>query len=115
MTMQKVACPITIVQYERLTVQKVKNEFRAIPVMIPGSASGRTTRNETVSRPKNRNRCTPNAAAEPSAMATVVATSAARTDSQSAARMSGSSQVRENHFVDRPEIGQPWTFEGLNA
>ncbi len=32
-----------------------KNEFSAIPVMIPGSAIGRTSRNEIASRPKNRN------------------------------------------------------------
>ena len=34
------------------TVRKVA--FSAIPVTIPGSASGRMTRNETVSRPKKR-------------------------------------------------------------
>src|SRR4051794_38823575 len=95
--------------------QKSKNEFSAIPVMIPGSAIGRTTRNDTASRPKKRNRLTPNAAAEPSSSATVVATSAARTDSQSALRIPSSSNVFENHFVDRPSIGQPCTFEELNA
>ena len=36
---------------------KVKNEFSAIPVMIPGSAIGSTSRNETASRPKKRKRC----------------------------------------------------------
>src|SRR3954451_1985408 len=95
--------------------QKVKNELRAMPVMIPGSAIGSTTRNDTASRPKKRKRLTPNAAAEPSTTATVVATSAARTDSHSASRMPWSSNVFENHLVDRPEIGQPWTFDGLNA
>src|SRR3954467_3666999 len=95
--------------------QNVKNEFRAIPVMIPGSAIGRTTRNDPASRPKNRKRLTPNAAAEPSSSATVVATSAARTDSQSALRMLSSPNVVPNHLVDRPSIGQPCTFEELNA
>ena len=31
----------TIVQSEKLTPAKLKNEFSAIPVMIPGSAIGR--------------------------------------------------------------------------
>ena len=35
---------------------KTKNEFSAIPVMIPGRAIGRMSRNETGSRPKNLNR-----------------------------------------------------------
>src|SRR2546421_10750155 len=115
MTMQNVAWPITIVQYVSPTPQNVKNELRAIPVMIPGSAIGRTTRNDTASRPKKRKRLTPKAAAEPSRIAIVVATSPARTDSQSASRMPWSLKVFENHFVDSPEIGQPCTFDGLNA
>ena len=32
----------------------MKNEFRAMPVMIPGSAIGSTNRNETALRPKKR-------------------------------------------------------------
>ena len=32
-----------------------KNEFSAIPVMMPGSARGSTSRNEMASRPKNVN------------------------------------------------------------
>src|SRR5258707_12506981 len=107
MTMQNVACPITIVQYERFTFQNVKNEFSAMPVMIPGSAIGRTSRNDTASRPKKRKRCTANAAADPSRSDRPVATSAARSESSSALRMSVSCQVRENHFVEKPEIGQP--------
>ncbi len=58
-TMQKVACPIMIVHSESLMPAKVKKEFSAIPVMMPGSASGRTSRNEIPSRPKNLNRCRP--------------------------------------------------------
>ena len=61
--MQKVAWPITIVQSENGTpAEGVKNEFSAMPVMIPGSASGRTSRNEIASRPKKRKRWTANAA-----------------------------------------------------
>ena len=55
--MQKVAWPITIVQSEKPhAAEREKNEFSAIPVMIPGSASGSTSRNEIASRPKNRKR-----------------------------------------------------------
>ena len=43
-----------------------------MPVMIPGSASGSTRRNETASRPKKRKRATANAAIVPSTSATAV-------------------------------------------
>ena len=79
--------------------------------MIPGSASGSTSRNETVSRPKKRKRCTANAAIEPSTIAIVVEISAARTLSHSALRISSLWNVEENHFVERPAIGQLCTFE----
>ena len=52
-----------------------------MPVMIPGSAIGSTSRNETASRPKKRKRCTPNDAAVPSTSATAVASAAAFSDS----------------------------------
>src|SRR3954447_2182850 len=113
--MQKVACPTTIVRYDRSKPQKVKHELIAMPVRIPGRAMGSTSRNEIVSLPKNRKRCTPKAAAEPSATAMPVASSAALTDSQSASRISWLCQVWPNHLVDSPEIGQPCTFDGLNA
>src|SRR3954447_22642519 len=115
MTMQKVAWPITIVQYERLMLQNWKNELSAMPVMIPGSASGSTSSSETDSRPKKRKRCRPNAAAVPSSSATVVATNAALSESQNAWRISWLCHVLENHLVDRPLSGHPCTFEGLNA
>ena len=56
--MQKVACPITIVVSPKPipigsnTVLIVALSAR--PVTMPGSAIGSTTRNEIVSRPKNR-------------------------------------------------------------
>src|SRR3954452_13794061 len=114
MTMQKVAWPMTIVVREKLTLPNAKNEFSAIPVMIPGSASGRTSRNDTASRPKKRKRCTANAAIVPSASAIAVAISPARTDSHSASRISEFENVDENHFVDSPSSGQLCTFDGLN-
>src|ERR1700754_2649639 len=99
--MQKVAWPITIVVSEKVTPPKVKNEFSAIPVMIPGSASGSRITNEIASRPKKRKRWTANAASEPSTSAIAVEISAARTDSHSAERISSSWKVVENHFVER--------------
>ena len=52
----------------------------AMPVMIPGRASGRTRKTEMPSRPKKWNRPTAAAAIEPSTSATSVATSATWTD-----------------------------------
>src|SRR5215218_2998391 len=113
--MQKVAWPITIVVSEKFTVPQAKNEFNAMPVMIPGSASGSTSRNEIVSRPKKRKRWTAKAANEPSTIAIVVEINAARTLSHSASRICSLWNVEENHFVERPSSGQLCTFEGLNA
>ena len=113
--MQNVACPMTIVSSDRLTPAKLNAEFSAIPVMMPGSASGSTSSSDTASRPKNRNRCTPNAAAVPSSSAISVANTAARSDSPSAARTCGSCQATENHLVLSPRIGQLCTFEELKA
>src|SRR5438105_32400 len=104
--MQKVACPTTIVVSDSVTDAKLKNELSAIPVMIPGSASGSTSRNETASRPKKRKRCTANAAADPSRIAIESESSPARTDSHSAWRISALCHVDANHFVDSPESGQ---------
>src|SRR4051794_28293424 len=114
-TMQNVACPITIVQYERSTDQNWKNEFRAMPVMIPGSAIGSTSSSEIDWLPKKRKRCRPNAANEPSSSAIVVATRPAFSDSANACRISSLCQVLENHLVEKPSIGQPCTFDELNA
>src|SRR3982075_244133 len=104
--MQNVAWPITIVSSEKLTPLKLMNELSAIPVMIPGSAIGRTSRNEIASLPKKRKRWTANAAIDPSTTAIAVESSPARTDSHSAWRISALCHVEENHFVDRPCRGQ---------
>src|SRR5258708_37178387 len=113
--MQKVACPTMIVVSEKLMPLKEMNEFRAMPVMIPGSAIGSTSRNEIASRPKKRKRCTAKAAIEPSSTAIAVENSPARTDSHSACRISALCQVDENHRVESPCSGQLCTLEGLNA
>jgi hypothetical protein len=90
-------------------------EFSAIPVMMPGSASGSTSSSEMASRPKKRKRCTPKAAAEPSASAIAVAKRPALTDNHSAARTCGSCQATLSHLVLSPWIGQAWMLELLNA
>ncbi len=54
MTTQKVAWPTMIVNNPRSTPNVRNVELRAMPVTIPGSAIGRITTNDTVSRPKNR-------------------------------------------------------------
>src|SRR5258708_6764231 len=113
--MQNVACPMTIVSSEKFTPPKVKNEFSAMPVMIPGRAIGSTITNDTASRPKNRNRCTAKAAIEPSVTAIVVAISAALTDSHSDWRIASLFQVEANHFVERWLIGQLCTVAELKA
>ena len=70
-----------------------------MPVMIPGSAIGSTSTNEIASRPKNRKRCTPKAAAVPSTSAIVVASAAALSDSFSASAHVPLCSAGENHFV----------------
>ncbi len=53
--MQKVAWPtITVNRVRSMPITCVKVSLRAIPVTIPGSAIGRTTMKEIVSRPKKR-------------------------------------------------------------
>ena len=112
--MQKVAWPMTIVSSERSSPTHWNAEFSAMPVMIPGSASGSTSSSDTASRPKNRKRWTPKAAAEPSSSAIVVANRPAFTDSHSAERTAGSFQATPA-TSSRALIGQLWTFEPLNA
>ena len=99
----------------KFAFQKTKNEFSAMPVMIPGSAIGSTSRNETDSRPKKRKRWTPNAAIEPSTSAIPVASAPAFSESQSACCRASSWIAGENHFVVSPAIGQLCTFDALKA
>src|SRR2546421_9925836 len=114
-TMQNVAWPITIVQYERLMVQNWKNEFSAMPVMIPGSAIGSRSSSETASRPKKRKRWIAAAAAVPSTSAIAVAAAPTLSDSQSELRASGACQASWNQWSVKPEIGQVWSVGSLNA
>src|SRR5437870_11760274 len=111
MTMQNVAWPMTIVHSESLTPVNAKNEFSAMPVMRPGRAIGSTSRNDTTSRPKKRNPCTANAAAEPRMRAAPVARSPAFNDSSNDDRTSESCHAPLNHLSERWEIGQLWMFD----
>ena len=94
---------------------KEKKEFSAIPVMMPGRASGSTSRSEMASRPKNANLNSAYATAEPSSRASTVATSPTRIDSRNALRTWGSCQATPNQCSEKPEMGQLSMFEGLNA
>jgi hypothetical protein len=51
--MQKVACPMTIVNSPSGTSNVANVVESAMPVTMPGSAIARMTTNEIVSRPKN--------------------------------------------------------------
>src|SRR5216683_137549 len=113
--MQKVVCPITMVQIESEMPLKLKKEFSAIPVMIPGRASGSTKRKLTASLPKNVVRWMAKAAHDPRTSARAVAVSPAWTESLSDVRTSASFQVAVNHLSVRPGIGQLSMFEVLKA
>ena len=113
--MQNVVCPMTMVIVPSWIPVKEKNEFSATPVMMPGSASGSTSRNEIASRPKNAKVCSAYATAEPSSTASAVAISPTRTDSRNALRTCESCHATENQCSENPEIGQLSIFEELNA
>src|ERR1700682_6396886 len=113
--MQNVVWPITIVQIDSEMPLKLKNEFSAMPVMIPGSASGSTNMRLTTSRPKKVSRWMANAAHEPRNRDSGGAVNPACSDSISAEWMSGSFHVELNHLVVRPGMGQLSMFDVLNA
>ena len=64
--MQNVAWPTMIVSSPNVMPKFWKVVWSASPVMIPGSAIGRMTMNETVSRPKKLYRETPSESSVPS-------------------------------------------------
>src|SRR3990170_803862 len=106
MTVQKVAWPMMIVQELNGICISPSAERRAMALTMPGSASGRTRRNESASRPKKRLRETAAAASDPSTMAIRVATSATWTESHSAAQTSERPQATANHCVVNPGRGK---------
>ena len=90
-------------------------ELSAMPVTMPGNASGRIRKKETVSRPKKRKRCTANAARLPSARARVVAPSPAFNEVIRAPRTSMLFQVATSQRVENPGSGHACERSGLKA
>ncbi len=78
----------------------------AMPVTIPGSAMGSTTRKLITSRPKNRKRATAMAVSVPRSSAMSVAPVAARSEATSASRTPPSAAARENQSRVSPRMGQ---------
>src|SRR5260370_40977942 len=113
--MQKVVCPVTIVQIESEMPLKRKKSLSAIPVMIPGRASGSTKRKLTASLPKNVVRWMAKAAHDPRMSASAVAVSAAWIESLSEVRPSASFHVAANHLSVRPGMGQLSMFDVVTA
>ena len=93
----------------------MKVEFRATPVTIPGSAIGRMTRNEIVSRPKNRKRDTASEARVPRTSANAVAAKPTLSEVRKASRAPGLSIASPNHWVVRPGGGHSSVGLELNA
>ena len=71
-----------MVQKQKGILARLNAERSAMPVMMPGSAMGRMTRSEIVSRPKNRSRDTAAAHSVPRTMAISVEIAATRSDRQ---------------------------------
>ena len=104
-TMQKVACPVTIVQKPGWMPPSLNADSRAMPVMIPGSAIGSTNSSVTASRPRNRLRASAKAASVPSTSAMAVATVATASESLSAAQMSSRAKATANQCSVSPGGG----------
>src|SRR5262245_23654816 len=114
--MQKVACPAITVSRLRSTPSTwVKVLLSATPVTTPGSAIGRTTRNEIVSRPKNLKRATANEATLPRSRAIPVATAPTLIDVQRASRAPVLSIASLNQWVVRLGGGHARVLPPLKA
>ena len=104
--MQNVACPSTIVQKLKGISPRLNALRRLMPVMMPGSAIGRTRRSETVSRPKKRERQTAAAARVPSTSAMSVEAAATWSDRSSASWTSGRAHATPNQRRVSPGGGK---------
>ncbi len=91
-----------------------KAESKAMPVTMPGRASGRTISSEMDSRPKNRNRPTAKDTIVPSTSAMAVAPSAAFTEVHRAFRAPWFSHARAHHSVVQLDGGQANVRSALN-
>ena len=113
--MQKVAwATITVKRLRSIPNTWVKVLLSATPVTIPGSAIGRITRNEIVSRPKNRWRATASEARVPSTSAIAVAASPALIEVQKAS-LAVLSIALGNHSRVRAGGGHSRILLALNA
>ena len=114
--MQKVAWPtITVNRLRSMPRTCVKVSLSATPVTIPGSAIGRMTRNEIVSRPKNRWRATASEASVPRIRAIAVATRPTLSEVMKASRALALLIASLNHCVVRLGGGHSRVFDELNA
>ena len=104
-TMQNVACPVTIVQKPGCMPPSLNADSSAMPVMMPGSAIGSTNSSVTDSRPRKRLFASANAASVPRTIAMQVATDATESDIRSAAQMSSRANATENQCSVRPGGG----------
>jgi hypothetical protein len=86
-----------MVQNEKGISSRPSAERSAMPVTMPGSAMGSTSRNDTASRPKKRLRDTAAAASVPSTSATAVAILATRSERNSACQKSLRPAATANH------------------
>ena len=85
---------------------KLMAERRAIPVTIPGRASGRTSINETASFPKKSKRYTAAAASVPRMRAAKVASDATLIVRSRASCMAGFARASGIHFKVKPGGGK---------
>ena len=97
---------MTIVQKLNGRSSRPIADLRAIPLTIPGRASGNTNRKEIVSRPKNFERKTAPAASEPRTRATTVARLATCSERLSASQTSVRPQATPNHSSVTPGRGK---------
>src|SRR4051812_6935507 len=86
----------------------------AMPVTMPGSAIGSTSANDSVSRPKKRNRCTASAASDPRTSDRTVAPIPTCSDRIRALRSSGLENAAEYHEVVQFVMGHDWARSALN-
>jgi len=94
-----------IVQNENGISARLKAERKAIPVIMPGSAIGKITKSEMVSRPKNLDLETAAAQSVPRTSAITVEIDATLTDNPNASQTSDLPQVTANHFKVSPGGG----------
>jgi hypothetical protein len=93
----------------------VNVSLKATPVTMPGSAIGRTTRNDTVSRPKKRCRATASDASVPRRSAIPVAAAPTLREVTKASRAPASLTASGNQWRVSPGGGHSSRFDELNA